>query len=237
VVGLGLMAVMSAIFTDSLVGLFQIASVWIISVTIAIATTGPVSGAHLNPAISLTFAWLRPSSFSWAKLIPYAIAQTAGAAAFTWVNLILYAGKIEAFEASNGIVRGTVDSIASARAFGEYFGDSVSTPVAFFAEAFGTALLAFVVFALTNPKNDTMKNKVFVPPLIGLHVGALIAGIAPLTQACFNPARDFGPRIVAYCGGWGRISFQGWWLYVLAPLVGAPIGAWIADTVLYGGDD
>ena len=66
---------------------------------------------------------------------------------------------------------------------------------AFFAESIGTAILAFVIFALTHPKNETMKSG-FVPPLIGLTVGCLISVLAPLTQAGFNPARDFGPRIV-----------------------------------------
>ena len=68
IVFIGTGSVSSAIFTDSLVGLFQIASVWIIAVTIAICTTASISGAHLNPAISIAFAMIRPSSFSWAKV-------------------------------------------------------------------------------------------------------------------------------------------------------------------------
>jgi glycerol uptake facilitator protein len=111
----------------------------------------------------------------------------------------------------------------------------VSTATAFLAEALGTGLLAFVIFALTNEKNDTMK-KGFAPPLIGLTVGALIAVIAPLTQAGFNPARDFGPRIVAYLAGWKAVAFQKWWVYAAAPMVGAPIGAFLADKVLYAED-
>ncbi len=69
IVFIGTGSVASAIFTDSLVGLFQIASVWIIAVTIAICTTASISGAHLNPAISIAFAMVRPSkSFGWAKV-------------------------------------------------------------------------------------------------------------------------------------------------------------------------
>jgi glycerol uptake facilitator protein len=73
----------------------------------------------------------------------------------------------------------------------------------------------------------------FIPPIIGATVGALIAVLAPLTQAGFNPARDFGPRIVAYLAGWKTVAFQGWWVYVLGPLLGAPFGAAVADKVLY----
>jgi len=122
VVGLGTGAVMSAIFTGSLVGLFQIASVWIIAVTLAIATTGPVSGAHLNPAISASFALLRPSqSFGWPKVIPYCAAQLVGAILGSFTNLFLYASKIREFEEIHAIARGTAESIASAKAFGQYF--------------------------------------------------------------------------------------------------------------------
>lgn len=110
--------------------------------------------------------------------------------------------------------------------------DPVTTATAFFAETFGTGVLAFVIFCLTNPKSDVQVKKVFVPPLIGATVGALICVIAPLTQAGFNPARDFGPRIVAWLAGWKGVAFTKWWLYVLAPVVGAPIGAALAEKLL-----
>lgn len=119
IVQLGTGAVMSDIFGGALSGLFQIASVWIIAVTLAISTTSSISGAHLNPSISVALALVR--DFEWAKVIPYSIAQTLGALAASAVNLFLFAGKIQAFELANGISRGTAASVASARAFGEYF--------------------------------------------------------------------------------------------------------------------
>jgi hypothetical protein len=122
IVHIGTGAVMSAVFTDSLVGLFQIASVWIIAVTIAICSTASISGAHLNPAVSVAFAMLRPSkSFNWKKVIPYSVAQLFGAVSGSWINLILYSSSITAFESANGIVRASASGIASAKAFGEYF--------------------------------------------------------------------------------------------------------------------
>jgi hypothetical protein len=115
-------SVMSAIYTDSLVGLFQIASVWIIAVTVAICTTASISGAHLNPAISIAFAMIRPSkAFSWRKVIPYSLAQLLGAVLGSWANLKMYASSIAAFESVNNIARASESGIASARAFGEYF--------------------------------------------------------------------------------------------------------------------
>jgi glycerol uptake facilitator-like aquaporin len=64
---------------------------------------------------------------------------------------------------------------------------SVGIWIAFCAEAFGTAFLAFCIFALTHPKNIASKNNVYVAPLIGATVGDLIALFAPFTQAGFNP--------------------------------------------------
>jgi Major intrinsic protein len=122
IVQIGTGSVMSAIFTDSLVGLFQIASVWIIAVTVAICTTASISGAHLNPAVSLAFALVRPSEeFNWRKVLPYSMAQLAGAVTGSAVNLLLYASSIAAFENANSIVRASSSGLASARAFGEYF--------------------------------------------------------------------------------------------------------------------
>lgn len=233
IVFIGTGSVSSAIFTDSLVGLFQIASVWIIAVTIAICTTASVSGAHLNPAISIAFAMFRPSSsFTWAKVLPYSLSQCLGAILGGWLNLVLYGSSIAAFEATNGIIRGSASGIASAKCFGEYFVSPVTTVTAFLAEAIGTAILAFVIFALTHPKNDAVKSG-FVPPLIGLTVGGLISVLAPLTQAGFNPARDFGPRIVAWFAGWKTVAFTNAWLYIVAPIVGAAVGAALADRVLF----
>lgn len=123
IVQLGTGSVMSAIFTESLVGLFQIAAVWMIAVTIAISATASISGAHLNPAISLAFALIRPSkSFDWKKVLPYSLSQLLGAIVASGVNLALYASTIESFEKANQIVRAsTATGSLSAMAFGEYF--------------------------------------------------------------------------------------------------------------------
>ena len=83
------------------------------------------------------------------------------------------------------------------------------------------------------------------PFFIGFTVAALISLFAPITQAGWNPARDFGPRIVAALAGWGEIAIPGpeggFWVYILGPLVGAPIGALIyklvIETGLPGGND
>ena len=231
IVQLGCGTVCSAIFQSAQVGLWQIAAVWSIAVTLAISATASISGAHLNPAITLALATCR--GFSWGKVVPFILSQLFGAIAAAGVNFALFHDSIVQFEAANNIIRGTVESVKSASAFGEYW--SVTSWVgAFFAEAYGTAMLAFMIFALTNPKNETTtKSPHLIPPLIGLTVGALISVIAPLTQAGFNPARDFGPRIVSLICGWKGVAMKGWWVYVFAPIIGATLGGQLADRVLF----
>ena len=112
------------------------------------------------------------------------VAQAVGGMAASGLNYMLYASKIAAFEASHGILRSSVDTaIASAKCFGEYYLAPVTMMQAFLAEALGTAVLALCIFSLTNPRNETCINKVYVPPLIGATVGALICVLAPLSQA------------------------------------------------------
>ena len=102
---------------------------------------------------------------------------------------------------------------------------------AFFAEALGTAILSFVIFSVTSPQNDDIPPKM-APLLIGGTVASLITVIAPLTQAGFNPARDFGPRLVTFLAGWGgEVAFKGWWVYILAPIFGAVFGGSLSKLV------
>jgi glycerol uptake facilitator protein len=73
---------------------------------------------------------------------------------------------------------------------------------------------------------------------IGLTVAALVSIIAPLTQACFNPARDWGPRIFAYLAGWGEAAIPGpngigcVTVYILAPIVGGILGVGLYERVV-----
>jgi glycerol uptake facilitator protein len=107
----------------------------------------------------------------------------------------------------------------------------VSEPTAFFAELLGTLVLAMVVFAVTDERNSEAPPGGLAPVFIGLTVSGLISVIAPLTQACFNPARDFGPRLFAFLAGWGSIALPGTrgtgflTVYIIAPILGAIIGS------------
>jgi glycerol uptake facilitator protein len=106
----------------------------------------------------------------------------------------------------------------------------VPLQAALIAEFLGTLILALVVFAVTNPRNTGGPPAGLAPVFIGLTVAILISVIAPLTQACFNPARDFGPRLFAMLAGWGKVALPGpngihfLTVYVVAPVLGAVAG-------------
>ena len=233
-----------AAIAGQLTGLWQVAVLIAIGLGLAIFVSAHISDAHLNPAVTVAFAIVRFKVFSWKKIPIYIVAQMLGGFFAAAVMYGFYHGAIESFEDQTGLERGSNGSERSAMVFGEYFPNPaafddnsiVSTVEAFFIEAWGTAVLVFVIFVLTDKHNTTVgsgNNKVVVPMLIGLTLGFLVAMYGSLTQAGYNPARDFGPRLFAAIAGWGRIAIpgprNGFWLYIVAPLIGGPIGAAIHD--------
>jgi len=97
-------------------------------------------------------------------------------------------------------------------------------------ETLGTFLLVLMIFALTEGCNVGRPNDALAPVFIGLTVTSVICLIAPLTQAGLNPARDLGPRLVAWLAGWGDAAFPDraggfFYVYVLSPVLGALVAA------------
>ena len=154
------------------------AAVWGFGVALAIYVSAAVSGAHLNPAVSLAFAVFRRHEFPIARLLPYWFAQLLGASLAGLAVLWAFGSAITNFEASNGIIRGETGSVQSAMAFGEYFPNPALFPDtnlditpwhAFTIEAFGTAILVLVIFSLIDRRNAALPNKGFAPFLIGFN--------------------------------------------------------------------
>lgn len=239
--GTGSVAV--AVLTGEHQGLWQVASIWGFAIALAIYAVGSISGAHLNPAVTLSMAIFRKCCFPAKKILPYIIAQMVGGVLAALTLLVLFGATCAHFEAAHQIVRGMPGSQLSAMWFGEYFpnpavygtdaGAFLQVPVAtaFFAEAIGTAFLLFFIMALTDDRNHLAPQAPNMHPLfIGFAVAVTISIIAPLTQAGLNPMRDFAPRMVAYFAGWGTIAIPGprgveMWVYLLAPLVGGVAGS------------
>jgi glycerol uptake facilitator protein len=240
----GLGAVHAAVLTGAQSGLWQVAIVWGVAVMLAVYVVGDISGAHINPAITVALAlW---GHFPGRLVVPYVVSQVAGAFVAGMALFVLFGPFLDALERDRHVVRGQPDSVITAMCYGEYYPNPgldatkndpngeksyalVTEPVAFVAETLGTLLLALVVFALADERNRAAPASRLAPVFIGLTVAVLISVIAPLTQACFNPARDVGPRLWAYCAGWGRVAIPGprgffATVYVVAPTLGAILG-------------
>lgn len=210
---------------------------WAAAVTLAVYVAGGVSGAHLNPAVTVALAVRR--GFPWARVAPYALAQTAGAFAGAALVYGVYADAIRAHERAAGLVRGTAASAASAGIFvtgpAGYFGGALLGPLV--DQVVGTGLLVLVLFALTDERNQPPRGN--GAPLV---VGALVAAIGMSFGAnagyAINPARDLGPRLLAALAGWGPAALPGpggyWWVPIVGPVVGAVLGA-VAYDVAIGG--
>lgn len=257
----------AAVLTDAQSGLWQVAIVWGMAVTAAILVVGGISGAHINPAITVAMAaWGR---FAWRDVVPYVVSQLGGAMAAAAFLFTIFQPQLLDRERALGIVRGQPDSEMTAMCYGEFYPNpgrtartwkklleswntdslddfaptdvqhsvlqnlaisdraKVSELTAFLAEFVGTMILALIVFSVTDPRNSA---GMLTPVIIGLTVAMLISVIDPLTQACFNPARDFGPRLVTYVAGWGEAALPGpnghgcFTVYILSPILGAIAG-------------
>jgi MIP family channel proteins len=236
-----LVALGISVVAVSVLGLWELSSVavaalWGAAVALAIYASRPFCAAHLNPAVTLSLVLRR--RWPLAHLLPHWAAQLLGAMAAGALVATLFRGEIAEYERRLGLTRGLAGSERSAMIFGEYFPNPalfgtgsqaealVSPALAATVEGLGTAVLLFVVFALASPA--AVRLRACAPLLIGATVALLIYLFAPITQAGWNPARDLGPRLVAFALGWGDIALPGpragFWIYIVGPLIGGPVG-------------
>jgi glycerol uptake facilitator protein len=229
--GCGSVAV--AVLFNAFSSLLEVALIWGLGVAIAIYTTRNICPAHLNPAVSL--AMCISKKLVWKKLPFYILVQFLGAFLAGLLLFVIFENAIQTFEEVHEIARGSDASKKSAMMFGEYFPNpsfenfmEVSAALACFMEGLGTFLLVFVILRLTE-KPAQINN--ITPLVIGLTVTVIICIVAPFTQAGLNPARDFGPRMVAFFAGWGnaafpKVTFSFLTVYILSPLLGGIVAAY-----------
>lgn len=231
-------SVAAAVLLGAQVGIFQVAIVWGLGIATAIYLTGSLSGAHLNPAVTLAMAVF--GDFPKSRILPYIGLQLVGALVASATLYVIFGDSLRVYEVANGITRGAPGSEATAMIFAEYFPNPGGKPLdelarlkmsggaAFVAEVIATAILLLVIFCVTDDRNKT-RPQLLTPLAIGSTVTMLISLIGPLTMACMNPARDLGPRVFSSVAGWGSVPWtvNGWgWLtvYILAPLIGGLLG-------------
>jgi glycerol uptake facilitator protein len=208
---------------------------WGFAVAFGVWVAGGVSGAHLNPAITVAQALRR--GFPWSKVPSYCAVQLLGAFAGAALVYFDYRYAIGSFEHAKHITRGTADSAATFSIFG-------TTPAPYFSDWFppfadqviGTAFLVAFVFALTDAYNAPVKANL-APLAVGFVVVAIGMSFGANAGYAINPARDLGPRLVAWIEGWKSIAVPGdygnvnayMWIPIVGPLVGGAIGAVVYD--------
>ena len=212
--------------------LWSIAAAWGVIVTLAILFTAPLSGAHLNPAITLAFATV--DKFPLRRVLPYWLAQFVGAfLAAASVHLVWRPSGTIGNASNPHFSTENFHSQETAKFFGEYFSQDTPLWQAALAEGLGTYFLAFAVFAFVTSSRKKSFPASAIAPAVGLALTLLIAIFAPISMAGFNPARDLAPRCYSALAGWKEFAFQtnghGWWIvYVIAPLLAGPIGGFSA---------
>ncbi len=234
---LGLMVVATAV-TTAAYDLFGVSIVFALVIMVIVMVVGAVSGAQINPAITIALALY--GKFPWREVPVYIVAQISGGIVGALTLYGLYRGPITAFESANDIVRGEPGSELTAFIFAcfaphpgfasalEWGPGVVTTGTALLAEAFATMMLALVVFAVIDERNTFAPSLPVFALILGLVVGAIVAVEAPLTMAGINPARDLGPRIAISLLGWAGVAFAGagsiWWVWTVGPILGAIVG-------------
>lgn len=221
--GCGIVA--ASAYAGSGIGLLGISTGFGMSVMLAVFATGHISGAHLNPAVTLSL--VVNNGVDSALALPYIAAQTIGATVAGALVYLCFSDGIKAVEKAGSIVRGSGCG-ASAGVFNGAFGmipnqALVRVPGAFAVEVAATAALLFMINAITDPDGSVPAGA--APAAIGATVATLIASIGPVTGCGMNPARDLGPRLVsAVVGLRGAALSPGWWVYTAGPICGGILG-------------
>lgn len=201
---------------------------WGLAVTIAIYATASVTGAQLNPAVTLAFACFR--GFPWRKVVPYWIAQTFGALVAAGIVYVLFYPVIDHVLAAHDTIRSAPTDAAqkTAAVFFTHPNDHITAMHAFVDEIILTALLLFGIFAITEQYNEMAPMANSGAFMIGLLVALIGASMGYLEAWAINPARDFGPRLFTWFAGWGPQAFPSpqdfWWVPVAGPLIGGVVG-------------
>jgi glycerol uptake facilitator protein len=197
---------------------------WGLGVTFGVWAAARISGAHLNPAVTVALAVFR--GFRWAHVLPFIAAQTAGA--FAGAALV-FTNYRAAFQQFDPMLEKTAGIFTTFPAF------PAQPAAGFIDQVVGTALLLFLVLVVTDDRNEPGPAW-FAPVAIGAIVVAIGISYGALHGYAINPARDFGPRLFTVLAGFrnnGLTDSTGvWWVPIAAPLLGGLLGAGIYDLAI-----
>jgi glycerol uptake facilitator protein len=202
---------------------------WGLGVMLGIYVAGTISGAHINPAVTLALA--ARGRFPWSKVLPYWGSQVLGAFVAAIIVFLVYRGAIDHY-----IVTNVLNGVSTHNALGSVGRVFYTGPLpfvglfgAFCTEFIATALLVGLIFALVDVRNQPVKANLN-PLIIGLLVVALALTLGVNTGFAINPARDFAPRLwmAMVYGGLG-FNNNYWWVPIVACLLGGLAGGYIYD--------
>ncbi len=218
---------------------------WAMAVAFGVWVAGGVSGAHINPAVTLAFAVRR--KFAWSKVGPYMAAQVFGCFVGAALVFLVYHNAIDAFNLAAKTPKSGGNALATYSIFATF-------PASFFHGALiwplidqivGTMFLLMFVVAVIDARNQAVGSNM-APLVIGFAVAAIGMSYGANAGYAINPARDFGPRLFSYFAGWGRVALPGsynapgfvfsnyFWVPIVGPLIGGVLGVLIYD--LFIGD-
>lgn len=204
---------------------------WGLAVTMGAYVAGGISGAHLNPAVTLALAVHR--GFAWSKVLPYILAQVLGAFA---ASAVVYATYYDALNFFDSGVRQITGERATAGIWATYPQPFLQPyPGGLIDQIVGTALLVGVIFAVGDRRNFAPEAR--LGPVV---VGALVLLIGMTfgynSGYAINPARDFGPRVFTALAGWGNEVFthgnSWWWVPIVGPCIGGVLGGLVYDLLI-----
>ena len=218
---------------------------WMFAVICGVYVAGGVTGAHINPAVTVALAVRR--KFPWKSVGPYIIAQVLGAFVAAALLFLIYHQAIDAFNLAAKTPKSGGKALATYSIFATfpakyYVGSSIWPLVD---EIVGTMMLLIFVVAITDDRNS-LPGSNMVGLIIGFAVFAVGTSLGANTGYAINPARDFGPRLFAYFAGWGKVALPGtynapgfhfsnyWWIPIVGPIIGGIIGVLLYD--LFIGD-
>lgn len=205
-------------------GYTNITIAWGLAVTMGIYIAGRISGAHLNPAVTLALAVWR--GFSWAKVLPYMVAQIAGAFVGAALVFLNYRPQFDRFDPARDHTAGVFTTFP---AFPDLFTAGLLDQV------IGTALLLLLILAITDERNQ-FPGANMAPVMIGLVVVAIGMSFGGMHGYAINPARDFGPRLFSVVAGFKNNGLtdgsMAWIVPIVGPLLGGVIGAGVYDKLV-----
>lgn len=203
-------AVLAAAFPDLGIGFLGVALAFGLTVVTMAYAIGQVSGAHLNPAVTVGL-W-SGGRFPASDIVPYIVAQVVGAIIASAVLYLVASGKAD-FSTAGGF---------AANGYGDHSPGGYNLLSALMIEVVMTAIFLFVIMGATHGKAPAG----FAPLAIGLALTLIHLVAIPVTNTSVNPARSTGPALFA--GGW---ALQQLWLFWIAPIVGGIIGALAYRTI------